>query len=70
MMIENMIDEATVKRNDQRSFAENHFKIKAMKGAFTPTFWISKKSGPPGKVWHKCYKIVAYRDKINIGQDF
>lgn len=47
MMIENMIDEATVKRNDQRSFAENHFKIKAMKGAFTPTFRISKKSGPP-----------------------
>ncbi len=48
MMTENMIDEATVKRNDQRSFTENHFKIKAMnKGGFYPHIQNMKKIQTP-----------------------
>lgn len=48
MVIENMVDEATVKRNDQRSFTENHFKIKAMnKGDFYPHIQDIKKIWTP-----------------------
>lgn len=60
-MIENMIELATVKRNDQRSITENHHKIKTARGAFTPTFRILKTSGPPGKERDKWYKRAPFR---------